>query len=61
MTTRRRFRDDVLRPTALGRAFVQGYYAVSPPIADAIRDSETLKAVTRAGLRPLVRLAKALE
>jgi len=61
VTTLRRFRDDVLQPTALGRAFVQGYYAVSPPIADAIRDSETLKAVTRAGLRPLVRLAKALE
>lgn len=59
--TLRRFRDEVLMPTAAGRLFVQGYYAVSPPIADSIRDSQTLKAMTRAALVPLVMVAKALE
>lgn len=61
VTTLRRFRDDVLVPTEAGRMFVQGYYAVSPPIADVIRDSEILKAMTRAVLGPLVWMAKAVE
>lgn len=61
VVTLRRFRDEVLLPTAAGRWFVATYYAISPPIADVIRDSEALKAVTRAALAPLVRLAKAVE
>ncbi len=61
VTTLRRFRDRVLAPTEAGRMFVRGYYAVSPPIADVIRDNETLKAITRAALGPFVWVAKALE
>jgi hypothetical protein len=61
VATLRRFRDDVLMPSAAGRAFVAAYYAASPPLADAIRDSAVAKAVTRAALRPLVWLAEGLE
>jgi hypothetical protein len=57
----RRFRDRVLLPSAVGREAVNAYYAVSPPLADLIRDSELLKAVTRALLRPVVWLVRAAE
>ncbi len=42
----RRFRDEVLLESAAGQKFVELYYKYSPPVADVIRDSETLKAVT---------------
>ncbi len=54
----RRFRDEVLLESAAGQKFVELYYKYSPPVADVIRDSETLKAVTRTALRPLVWIAK---
>ncbi len=50
----RQFRDQHLLTNPLGRAFVLTYCKISPPIADFIRDKEPLKAVVRAGLKPLV-------
>ena len=50
----RSFRDVCLQTTATGRAFVRWYYAVSPPIADTIRKSETLRACVRLALIPLI-------
>ncbi len=50
----RSFRDACLQTTAPGRAFVKWYYATSPPIADVIRKSETLRAGVRLALIPLI-------
>ena len=50
----RDFRDEVLLRNAAGRSFVKFYYAVSPPVADYIRDREALRAVTRWALTPVV-------
>jgi len=50
----RSFRDVCLQTTAPGRAFVRWYYSVSPPIADTIRGSETLRAGVRLALIPLI-------
>ena len=52
--TLRKFRDDDLMANTAGRLFVDLYYTVSPPIADFIRDKETLKAIVRAGLTPII-------
>ncbi|MCA9552368.1 MAG: hypothetical protein KC933_20200 [Myxococcales bacterium] len=61
VATLRRFRDEVLMPSAVGRAFVGAYYALSPPLADAIRERPLARAVTRAALKPLVWMAEGLE
>ncbi|MGI9315977.1 MAG: CFI-box-CTERM domain-containing protein [bacterium] len=50
----RHFRDQYLMTNAWGRAFVDWYYATSPPIADVIEDHEELRLITRLGLTPLV-------
>jgi hypothetical protein len=50
----RQFRDRVLLRTAAGRAFVGWYYRYSPPIAEFIRERDALRALTRAGLTPMV-------
>lgn len=50
----REFRDTVLLPSGLGRAFVRSYYNWSPPIADAIRHRDTVRAMVRAALAPIV-------
>src|SRR6266568_4408143 len=50
----RAFRDQYLMTNAAGRRFVQLYYRYSPAIAAQIRRDDTLRAVVRAGLEPLV-------
>jgi YVTN family beta-propeller protein len=54
VVTLRHFRDAYLIPHALGRSFVRTYYQYSPPIANFISEHETLRAVVRASLLPLV-------
>lgn len=55
--TLRVFRDRFLLTSAPGRAFVAAYYALSPPLADFISGSETLRSLTRTILWPAVALA----
>jgi hypothetical protein len=50
----RQFRDKYLLTTSAGRAFVNLYYTWSPPVADYIAQHDTLRAVTRVALSPLV-------
>ena len=51
------FRDKCLLTNPLGTAFVKAYYKLSPPIADFIAESESLKAAVRVALKPLVMIA----
>jgi hypothetical protein len=53
----RRFRDDALLTTPLGRLFVATYYALSPPLANVIASDERLRAGARGMLSPVVTLA----
>ena len=50
----RHFRDDFLLQSAPGTAFVEFYYRHSPPVADFIREHESLRLVTRWALTPLI-------
>lgn len=50
----RQFRDEVLMPRAAGRAFVAFYYRHSPPLAAIIGRHDSLRAITRAALAPVV-------
>lgn len=54
VATLRQFRDRYLMRHVAGRSFVDWYYRHSPPLADAIRASETRRAVVRALLWPTV-------
>ncbi len=54
----RNFRDEHLLTNTAGRAFVEFYYAHSPPIADYIAAHDTLRLLTRISLTPLVFTAK---
>lgn len=52
--TLRTFRDEVLMPSALGKAFVDFYYVWSPDAARFIARRPLLKGATRLALTPLV-------
>ena len=56
--TLRVLRDRYLMTNAAGRAFVSGYYRLSPPIADFIRERDRLRALVRWGLTPIVALSR---
>lgn len=56
--TLRVLRDRYLMTNAAGRAIVNGYYRVSPPIADFIRERDRLRALVRWGLTPIVTLSR---
>jgi len=56
----RAFRDDYLLTNEVGRAFVEFYYAHSPPIAASLRRHETLRAAVRWILTPLVALSRSV-
>ncbi len=50
----REFRDRYLLTNRPGQAFVEWYYAVSPPAAAFIAEHESLRAAVRLGLTPIV-------
>jgi hypothetical protein len=50
----RDFRDQYLMTNDPGRAFVQWYYQVSPPMAEIIADNEMLRLLARGVLTPVV-------
>ncbi len=52
------FRDRHLLTNKAGRAFVSFYNKLSPPVARFIQDKESLKAMVRIGLKPLIWIAK---
>lgn len=54
------FRDEVLLGSRAGRAFVSGYYAVSPVLAELLQRNFAAGAVARLHLFPLVRMIRAL-
>jgi hypothetical protein len=54
VTSLRKFRDQHLLTNPVGTWFVEFYYRHSPPIADYIRDRETLRTVVRSGLTLVV-------
>ena len=56
----RRLRDDHLLGTFAGRAVVDCYYRLSPSLASFIRQRTWARRIARAGLRPLVALARRL-
>ena len=54
------FRDRYLMTNDPGRALVSAYYRLSPPAANFIRERESLRRVTRACLKPVVKAAECL-
>ncbi|MFZ0484440.1 MAG: CFI-box-CTERM domain-containing protein, partial [Desulfobacterales bacterium] len=56
----RRFRDLYLIPNRIGRAFVNAYYRYSLPMADVIAGHDTLRAMVRFSLIPLLGLSWSL-
>jgi len=53
----REFRDEYLLTNPPGRALVDFYYRVSPPMAEFINEHPSLKPIVRAGLLPAVAMS----
>ncbi len=51
------FRDRCLLGNSLGRAFVSGYYRVSPPVAEFISEKPLVRFLVRIQLRPWIKVA----
>ena len=45
--TLRRFRDDTLKKTFLGRLFIKVYYTLSPPIAKKLKNAHKINGFVR--------------
>jgi hypothetical protein len=60
VVTLREFRDVYLLPSHSGRAFVELYYTLSPPMADVIAADEGLRTGARAVLAPVVTASETL-
>lgn len=56
----RAFRDQYLLTNVAGRKFIELYYRYSPPVAAYIAKRDTLRAVVRVSLKPLIWLSRAL-
>jgi len=54
----RKFRDDNLKQSSVGRSFIDFYYLVSPPIAKFISSRSWLRKFVRSILNPLIILLK---
>jgi hypothetical protein len=53
----REFRDEYLLTSPVGKALVEFYYRVSPPIAEFITEHPSLKPIVRTGLLPAVAMS----
>jgi hypothetical protein len=51
------FRDEYMLTNPLGRALVDIYYRISPPIAEFITQHPVLKTIVRVGLLPAVAIS----
>lgn len=54
----RKWRDQELLSTYIGRAFVRIYYSISPPIANIIEKSDSIRSMVRFLLNPLIAIIK---
>jgi hypothetical protein len=54
----RRFRDVVLKSTALGELAVETYYTFGPPVAGVVGESELLRTTARTALAPIVKAVR---
>ena len=56
--TLRRFRDQYLKQSALGRLFIKFYYATSPTLVSWFGDKKAFQIPTRSALNPFVAFLK---
>ena len=53
----RQFRDNFLLTNVIGKGFVHLYYTYSPPVADFIAEYDSLRAIVRLSLLPVVEIS----